>query len=138
MRDTAILLLGFAGARRRSELAALTLVDLEAKPGGLLLHLRRSKTDTEGRGQVVDTAAGRLQAQARHRDQDLGVGLTELHSTTTTAGICRSRPIQDDEPSLPALADCGCTPAPDARCARRSTRWQSRTRTISTAPCSPC
>ena len=34
VRDTAILLLGFAGALRRSGLAALTLADLEAKPGG--------------------------------------------------------------------------------------------------------
>jgi integrase len=59
VRDTAILLLGFAGALRRSELAALTLADLEAKPGGLLLHLRRSKTDPEARGQVVGIAHGR-------------------------------------------------------------------------------
>lgn len=58
VRDTAILLLGFAGALRRSELAALTVADLEAKPGGVLLHLRRSKTDQEGRGQVVGVAHG--------------------------------------------------------------------------------
>lgn len=58
VRDTAILLLGFAGALRRSELAALTLTDLEPKPGGLLLHLRRSKTDQEARGQAVGIAHG--------------------------------------------------------------------------------
>lgn len=58
-RDTAVILLGFAGALRRSELAALTLADLEAKPAGLLLHLRRSKTDPDGRGQVVGIAHGR-------------------------------------------------------------------------------
>jgi len=52
MRDTALILIGFAGALRRSELAALTLADVEAKPGGLLLHLCRSKTDPERRGQV--------------------------------------------------------------------------------------
>lgn len=57
-RDTAIILLGFAGALRRSELAALTLADLEVKPGGLLLHLRRSKTDPGARGQVVGIAHG--------------------------------------------------------------------------------
>ncbi len=43
LRDTAVILVGFAGALRRSELAALTMADLEAKPGGLLLHLRRSR-----------------------------------------------------------------------------------------------
>jgi integrase len=50
--------LGFAGALRRSELAALTLADLEPKPDGLLLHVRRSKTDPEARGQVVGIAHG--------------------------------------------------------------------------------
>jgi len=58
VRDTALILVGFAGALRRSELAALTLADLEAKPSGLLLHLRRSKTDQEARGQVVGIARG--------------------------------------------------------------------------------
>ena len=33
VRDTAIILLGYAGALRRSELVALTLADLEPKPG---------------------------------------------------------------------------------------------------------
>lgn len=58
VRDTALLLVGFAGALRRSELAALTLADLETKPAGLLLHLRRSKTDQEAHGQVVGIAHG--------------------------------------------------------------------------------
>lgn len=55
-RDAAIVLLGFAGALCRSELANLTLADLEPKPGGLLVHLRRSKTDPEAHGQVVGIA----------------------------------------------------------------------------------
>ena len=44
-RDAAMILLGYASAMRRSELAALTLADVEHKPAGLLLHIRRSKTD---------------------------------------------------------------------------------------------
>ncbi len=53
-RDSAILLLGFAGALRRSELAALTGGDVVLHPlDGLHLQLRRSKTDQEGRGAVV-------------------------------------------------------------------------------------
>ena len=58
VRDTAIILLGFGGALRRSEVAALTTADLEATPAGLLVHLRRSKTDPEGRGQVIGIAHG--------------------------------------------------------------------------------
>jgi hypothetical protein len=57
-RDAAIILLGYASALRTGELAALTVADLEPKPGGLLVHVRRSKTDHEGAGQVVGVAGG--------------------------------------------------------------------------------
>ena len=57
-RDAALILLGFASALRRSELAALTLADLEAKPTGLLLRIRHSKTDQDCRGQIVGVARG--------------------------------------------------------------------------------
>ncbi len=59
VRDAAIILFGFASALRRSELAALTLADIETKPSGLLVHVRQSKTDTEARGEVVGVAHGR-------------------------------------------------------------------------------
>jgi len=57
-RDAAIILLGFASALRRAELAALTLTDLEAKPGGLLVTIHNSKTDQDSRGQVIGVAHG--------------------------------------------------------------------------------
>lgn len=59
IRDAAIILLGYASAMRRAELVALTLADVEPQPAGLLLHIRRSKTDQEGFGQVVAVAHGR-------------------------------------------------------------------------------
>jgi integrase len=46
----ALLLLGFARAFRRSELVALTLKDLAFVEEGLVVTLRRSKTDQEGAG----------------------------------------------------------------------------------------
>ena len=49
IRDRALLLVGFAGAFRRSELVALDVTDLQFTPEGLLLTIRRSKTDQEGR-----------------------------------------------------------------------------------------
>jgi len=52
LRDRALLLLGFSGAFRRSELAALDLVDLEWSDRGVLVTLRKSKTDQEGQGMV--------------------------------------------------------------------------------------
>ncbi len=50
LRDRALLLIGFAGAFRRSELVSLTVADLSFKPQGLVITLRRSKTDQEGEG----------------------------------------------------------------------------------------
>lgn len=50
IRDRVILLLGFAGAFRRSELVALDVADLDTRPDGLLVRIRRSKRDQEGRG----------------------------------------------------------------------------------------
>lgn len=44
--------------RRRSELAALTVADLETNEGGLRVTVRRSKTDQEGKGQIVAILAG--------------------------------------------------------------------------------
>lgn len=53
VRDRALLLVGFAGALRRSELVALDVADLEARPEGLALTIRSSKTDPEARGEVL-------------------------------------------------------------------------------------
>ena len=47
-RDRAILLLGFSGAFRRSELAGLNIEDLFWVEGGLAIRLTRSKTNQEG------------------------------------------------------------------------------------------
>ena len=59
-RDMALLLMGFAGAHRRSELVALTLADVTLHPtDGLHVRLRRSKTDQEARGTVKALPYGR-------------------------------------------------------------------------------
>lgn len=49
-RDRAMLLIGFAGGLRRSELAALDVSDVRFVPEGVVVRLRRSKTDQEGKG----------------------------------------------------------------------------------------
>jgi site-specific recombinase XerD len=60
LRDRAILLLGFAGAFRRSELVALNVDDLEETPEGMLVTLRRSKTDQESIGRRVAIPRGEI------------------------------------------------------------------------------
>jgi integrase len=52
-RDRALLLIGFAGAFRRSELVALTVADIANAQQGLIITLLRSKTDQEGIGRKV-------------------------------------------------------------------------------------
>jgi site-specific recombinase XerD len=59
VRDRALLLIGFAGAFRRSELVGLDLADIQTDPQGLLLTVRRSKTDQEGAGIVKPIPYGR-------------------------------------------------------------------------------
>lgn len=58
VRDRAVLLLGYAAALRPSELAALDRADITVDRDGLLIAIRRSKTDQEGHGQLVGVAAG--------------------------------------------------------------------------------
>jgi site-specific recombinase XerD len=55
-RDHAMLLIGFAGGFRRSELVALTVQDVEFADEGLMVRLRRSTTDQEGSGRLVGIA----------------------------------------------------------------------------------
>lgn len=57
-RDRATLLLGYASALRPSELGALHLADVMSRPGGLLVMVRRSKTDQDGCGQLIGVATG--------------------------------------------------------------------------------
>ncbi|MBF0340073.1 MAG: site-specific integrase [Magnetococcales bacterium] len=52
-RDRALLLLGFAGAFRRSELVALNVEDIQEVREGLTITLQRSKTDQEGCGRKI-------------------------------------------------------------------------------------
>ena len=52
-RDKALILVGFAGAFRRSELVGLRYEDITEYDSGVELLLRRSKTDQEGAGRTV-------------------------------------------------------------------------------------
>jgi integrase len=52
-RDKALLLVGFAGAFRRSELVALDVDDVTHYPHGAEIRIKRSKTDQEGAGRTV-------------------------------------------------------------------------------------
>jgi integrase len=59
VRDRALLLTGFAGALRRSELVSLDVDDIDHVRRGLTIHLRRSKTDQNGQGHKIAIPYGR-------------------------------------------------------------------------------
>jgi site-specific recombinase XerC len=60
IRDRALLLLGFAGAFRRSELVALDCEDIEETETGLKITIRHSKTDQEGEGATIAIVRGSI------------------------------------------------------------------------------
>ena len=53
IRDRALILIGFAGAFRRSELVSLEHDDVAFVKEGLTLMIRRSKTDQLGEGRKI-------------------------------------------------------------------------------------
>ena len=57
-RDRAMILLGFAGAFRRSELTSLDVDDCGFSADGLTIKLRRSKTDQQGAGRKIGIPYG--------------------------------------------------------------------------------
>lgn len=58
VRDRALLLLGFAGAMRRSELVGLDVADLAHTDDGLVVLVRKSKTDPTGVGRKIGIPFG--------------------------------------------------------------------------------
>jgi len=58
-RDRALLLIGWAGGFRSSELTGLDPSDVEEVREGLILHLRRSKTDQTGQDRKIGIPLGR-------------------------------------------------------------------------------
>ncbi|MHB9108558.1 MAG: site-specific integrase [Armatimonadota bacterium] len=59
LRDRTLLLVGFAGGFRRSELAGISVEHLEETDEGVKILLPRSKTDQEGRGRLVAILRGK-------------------------------------------------------------------------------
>jgi integrase len=99
VRNRAILLLGFAGGFRRSELVGLDLEDLtfetipemEQERGGrpagwaekqLRIRIRRSKTDQTGRGRVIGILPGRNPATCPVRALEAWLRFAELEHDT--------------------------------------------------------
>ena len=59
LRDRALILIGFAGAFRRSELCAMAVCDLSFSDSGLVINVPRSKADQEQAGDRIAIPAWR-------------------------------------------------------------------------------
>ena len=66
VRDRAVILLGYASVLRPGEISALDLADIVPKPTGVLVAVRRSKTDQDGHGQLVGVARGQAPYDRSH------------------------------------------------------------------------
>jgi len=104
IRDRALLLLGFAGAFRRSELTALDVEDLEFNEDGMIVRVRRSKTDAEGRGEKVGIPYGSNPATCPVRSLWSWLEASGLESGALFRGINRHGRIQADRLTSQSIA----------------------------------
>ena len=77
LRDRALILLCFGAALRRSELVGLDVADLDWHRKGVLVRLRRSKTDQTGEGRTVAVLNGKLKIPEAVRAWLDAGGITE-------------------------------------------------------------
>lgn len=99
IRDRALLLLGFTGAFRRSELVALTTADIQETTEGLTVTLRKSKTDQFGQGRIVPVGRGSVNyCPVRALGlwlQTAGIQEGPLFRAITKAGTLGATPLTD-------------------------------------------
>lgn len=88
-RDSALLLLGFAGAFRRSELVALNINDLSFDNNGLTVTIRRSKTDQEGAGRKVGIPFGSDKATCPVRAVKAWLEISNINTGAIFIGVNR-------------------------------------------------
>ena len=97
LRDAAVLSLGFAAALRRSELCKLRTTDLERKgTAGMIVHVRRSKTDAQGTGQRVAVLEGKAVKPVAHVERWLrttGIEKGFVFQTLLGGGVASGRPL---------------------------------------------
>lgn len=77
LRDRALILLCFGAALRRSELVALDADDLDFRRKGLLVRIRRAKSDQQGRGATVAVLNGKMKIPAAVQAWTTAAGIAE-------------------------------------------------------------
>ncbi|MET4688830.1 integrase [Sinorhizobium fredii] len=103
-RDRALLLVGFAGGFRRSELVALNFEDVDYVKQGVVLALRKSKTDQTGAGRKIAIPFGRsrwcpVYALDKWLNQS-GIAAGPLFRPVNKHGCCLDRRLSGEAVSL--------------------------------------
>jgi len=114
VRDRALLLAGFAGGFRRSELAALRAEDLETMPDGVVVRLGKSKTDQEGQGRSVALPYGSDPSTCPVRAlrawlEQAGITTGPMFRAIGRHGMVSERPLHAD--SVGYLVKCAAAKA---------------------------
>jgi site-specific recombinase XerD len=93
-RDRALLLVGFAGAFRRSELVGLNVDDLDFRDDGLVITLQHSKTDQERVGRKVGLPFGSDPATCPPTALRAWLTASAITSGPVFRGIDRNRQVR--------------------------------------------
>ena len=104
-RDRTLLLFGFAGALRRSELVALDIEDVSEDEHGLRLVLRRSKTDQEAEGSTRGLPYGSHPATCPVRAWRRWLEVSGIRSGAAFRSVSRHGRLGTKHLSDRALAD---------------------------------
>ncbi|MDH2402013.1 site-specific integrase [Bradyrhizobium sp. SSUT18] len=103
-RDRALLLLGFGGAFRRSELVALDVEHIEETPEGLLVLIAKSKTDQDAEGVTIAVARGSAETcpAAALRDwlDAAGIEAGPVFRPVNKAGVVSAERLTDQSVAL--------------------------------------
>lgn len=98
-RDRALLMLGFCGALRRSELVAVQVEDMEFNSQGIVLTLPRSKTDQMGQGRKIGIPRGRGRICPVQSVIDwllqIGAESGAVFRSVTKGGVISEEPLSD-------------------------------------------
>jgi integrase len=89
-RDKLLILIGFAGAFRRSELARMRVQDLTIYKDGVVIDLPTSKTDQEGKGRKVGIPRGKSRITCPVRALEWWLKVTAIKSGPLLRPVSKS------------------------------------------------
>ncbi len=103
-RDKSILLLGFSGALRRSEISKLTIEDLTFSKEGLVCNIRESKTDQSPEGERIAIVRSKKERSCPVRALEFWIEFSGITSGPLFRGILPDGNLRDNPLTGRAIA----------------------------------